>query len=121
MPAKPTTAGAYMKALAPDRKKAMTTLRSLVKKTLPKAKESFEYGVPAYQIDGTFVAGLASQKQYLALYVCEVDVLKEFPGEFAHLNCGKSCIRFRKMEDLPQATVKKVLRLSAKRARENPR
>lgn len=52
----------------------------------------------------------AAQKQYLALYVYETDVLARHRRAFAHLNVGKSCIRFTSLDDLSERDVRKVLR-----------
>ena len=73
------------------------------------------YGMPAYTVRGEPLVGLASQKHYLALYVCPGDVLAEFRARFGKLNCGKGCIRFRKLEDLPLDVTEQMLRETLRR------
>src|SRR5687767_6867085 len=56
--------------------------------------------------------GLASQKNYISLYVCAIDG-KEYLAErhkdkLGKVNVGRSCIRFKKIEDLDIGMLKKV-------------
>lgn len=57
--------------------------------------------------------GLASQKNYISLYICAVSDGKYIPEkhkkELPHCSIGKSCIRFKKLEDLDLNVLKKML------------
>ena len=116
MAARPTTVGAYLKGVDAARRDDFAELRKLVRRVLPKAKETMSYRMPTYEL-GAPVCAIAAQKQYLALYVCETDALDDFRGDFAHLNVGKGCIRFKRLEDLPRKPATAVLREAAKRIR----
>ena len=57
---------------------------------------------------------IAPQKNYLALYICATkdgkywaEIYQENLGK---VNCGKSCIRFKRLEDLNLSTVKLMLK-----------
>jgi uncharacterized protein YdhG (YjbR/CyaY superfamily) len=113
----PPSVDAYINALDADRKAALTTLRAVVRKCLPGADECIQHGMPAYVKGDRMVCAIASQKQYMALYVCEGDGLDDHRADFAHLNVGKGCIRFRRLEDLPMKSVQKVLKAAGKRAK----
>lgn len=99
---------AYLENLAPDRREMVQTLRQLILETLPQAEENFSYRMPTYSVSGKPIAAVASQKHYLSIYL-DVEALDAHREEFAHLNCGKSCIRFRKISDLPLQTVRTIL------------
>jgi hypothetical protein len=72
----------YFDAFPEERKKTMMFLRKFIQKTAPKLTSNFLYTMLGY---GTFkykssyqkekldwtVIGLASQKNYISLYVCE--------------------------------------------------
>ncbi len=75
---------------------------------MPEAEESMDYGMATYIRGKHTLAALASQKNYMSLYV-DVDVLAEHRSELGKLNCGKSCIRFRKLDDLPMNMVRTIL------------
>ena len=48
-----------------------------------------QYGLPAF---GDLCA-LASQKNYMSLYVCESDLVKAHLPQLGKVSCGKGCIR----------------------------
>lgn len=99
---------AYLEKLPPERKEIILTLRQLFFDTVDQLEESFQYRMPTYIEDGHIVVALASQKHYLSLYF-DVDTLDNYRDQFSHLDCGKSCVRFRKLTDLPLEIVKAIL------------
>jgi uncharacterized protein YdhG (YjbR/CyaY superfamily) len=106
MQSKLTSVPEFLKSLPDDRRKALTRLRSLVRKGLPKLEETMRYGMPSYQDSkGVVHVAFNSQRQYLALYICDTDVLKAHRKELGKLDCGKSCIRFRELDQLPAGAV----------------
>ena len=118
----------YLALLTPERKKAIKTLDAFIRKTVPKLKPVFVYNMPGY---GTFkytnykkeiidwpVIGLASQKNYISLYVCALEdgqyLAEKYAKDLGKVSVGKSCIRFKKMEDLNLKTLAMVLKRAAK-------
>ena len=99
----------YLDGLADERKHAVATLRSLILETVPQAEEGFQYKMPTYNAAGDFLAAVASQKHYISLYM-NTELVAAHRDELSHLNCGKSCIRFKKLEELPLETVRAILR-----------
>jgi len=92
------------------------------------AKEYFMYNMPGYgsfkyknykkeTLDWPIIA-LASQKNYISLYICAVEdgeyIAEKYKDELGKVSVGKSCIRFKKIEDLHLTALKKVIRLAAK-------
>jgi hypothetical protein len=120
-----TTPTAYVDSLPEDRKKAMNELRKVILKNLPKGfQEEMSYGMIGYVIPHTlYPAGyhckpelplpflnIASQKNFIAVYhmgiYADKKLLDWFTAEFpkhskAKLDMGKSCIRFKKPEQIP--------------------
>ncbi|MHC5010416.1 MAG: DUF1801 domain-containing protein [Planctomycetota bacterium] len=124
MPAKPTTVKEYLDHLPEDRRKAIRAVRAAVNRRLPKGyKEGIQYGMIGWFVphriypDGYHCdakqpvpfAALASQKNHMAIYLmCIYGDAKHrawFEKEWAktgkRLDMGKSCVRFRKIEDVP--------------------
>ena len=91
----------YLEGLPEDRRAALAAVRALIKKTEPALTESMQHGMPTYSMDGTMLLALASQKQYMALYVLDKPVVDKHRAQLGKLDIGKGCIRFRKPEDLP--------------------
>lgn len=125
MQSKATTPEAYIAEIPADRQKAFSKLRSVIKKNLPKGfKESMGYGMIGYCVPHSkYPAGyhcdpkqplpfmsIASQKNFIAVYHMGVYALPDLNKWFttAHakaspkkLDMGKSCIRYKKPEDIP--------------------
>ena len=61
---------------------------------------------------------LACQKHYFSIYVCALEdgkyLAEKHKQELGKVSVGKSCIRFRKPEDLDLAGVARVIKLAAK-------
>ena len=98
----------YLAGLPDDRRVALQTLRELIHTNLPDVLEMWAYKMPSFERNG-FILSMASQKNYMSLYVCETDLLEKYAEQLAHLNCGKSCIRFKKLTDLPMETVSRII------------
>jgi hypothetical protein len=116
-----TTPEEYIAALPEDRRAAVSAVRDVVNANLPGGfSEGMQSGmiawyVPLERFGDTHngqplgLAGLASQKQYISLYLIDVYGNREteawFRARYAasgkRLDMGKSCVRFRRLEDLP--------------------
>jgi Domain of unknown function (DU1801) len=121
VPATPQTPDEYIASLPEDRREAIAAVRNVVRDNLPPGfEEGMQYGmigwyVPLERLPDTYngqplgLAGLASQKNYMSLYLNTVygDPKTErwFRERYAasgkRLNMGKSCVRFTRLEDLP--------------------
>ncbi|MCD6069036.1 MAG: hypothetical protein K0S33_3862 [Bacteroidetes bacterium] len=125
MQSKAATPEEYMDSLPDDRKKAMTELRKVIKKNLPKGfKESMGYGMLGYAVSHSVYPdgyhcdpkvplpfmSIASQKNFIAVYhmgmYADKKLLDWFVGEYpkhskTKLDMGKSCIRFKKPDQIP--------------------
>ena len=105
---KPTSVDGYLEIVPESRREAVAMIRSLILETIPLAEESMRYGMPTYDAAGDFLAALASQKQYISLYM-NTEVVAAHADDLSHLNVGKSCIRFTKIEKLPLDVVRVML------------
>lgn len=115
----------YIDSLPEDRIKAMTELQNVIKKNLPKGfEETMQYGMLSYVVphklypagyhckptDALPFLSIASQKNFIAVYhmgiYADKKLLDWFLTEFpkyskAKLDMGKSCIRFKKPDQIP--------------------
>lgn len=122
-PAKATSVDTYIAALTPERRAIVEFLHDFIQKTAPKLAPHFASNMLGY---GSFpyknykkqmiewpVVALASQKQYVSLYVCALKdgryLAESYKKDLGKVSVGKSCIRFKKLEDLNLATLKEVL------------
>ncbi|MEP3838871.1 MAG: DUF1801 domain-containing protein [Algibacter sp.] len=125
MQSKATSVQQYLDELPEDRKEPLSKLRLQILKNLPEGvKETINYGMLGYVIphsvypDGYHCnpklplpfMSLASQKNFIAVYSMVIyskkEVMDWFVTEYTKrckykLDMGKSCIRFKKMDDIP--------------------
>ena len=110
------TVPAFLKSLPEDRRKALTGLRRVIRAVAPELRESMRYGMPTYEdAAGEPLIAFNSQRQYMALYICRPGVLKAHRAELKGLSCGKGCVRFRRMEQLPIEVAESLVRGSLRR------
>lgn len=110
MTSKAKTIDEYLQELPSDRRAALGELRALIHRVAPKTVEAMQYGLPAF---GELCA-LASQKNYMSLYVCESDLVKSHLAALGKVSCGKGCIRFKRLADLNLAAVESLLKAIVK-------
>jgi uncharacterized protein YdhG (YjbR/CyaY superfamily) len=105
------TIDAYIGDLEPNRRETIESLRSIILKHTPDINQSMDFGMPVFRFgDGKFdFVALASQKQYMSLYV-NPEVLAKHKSKFKGLNLGKSCIRFRRLDQLSLEDIELLLR-----------
>lgn len=127
-PTKAESVSEYMRALPPERKVPIQFLHTLIQTVAPSLKPHFAYNMLGY---GSFpyknykkemiewpVIALASQKHYISLYVCAADkgkyLAEKYAQDLGKVSVGKSCIRFKKIEDLNIVVLKKVIKAAAR-------
>ncbi len=89
---------AYIQNLSTDRTGALAALRNLVRETVPQAEETMRYRLPTYELDEV-ICSFASQKHYMSLYL-DTMLVDRYRQQFGKLDVGKSCVRFKRLEDL---------------------
>lgn len=75
---------------------------------LPEAEVDMSYGMPSLRQDENIVVTIASQKKHMSLYM-DMDLVETHRDELGNLNCGKSCIRFTKLEKLPLEVIATII------------
>lgn len=86
------------------------------------------YGLMDYQTKSMKVPtkwpliALANQKHHMSLYICAVDTdgqyfAEKYAERLGKVDCGKSCIRFKKADDLDMTVLEDILSEIASRVR----
>jgi uncharacterized protein YdhG (YjbR/CyaY superfamily) len=99
---------AYLESLTSERRTALAQLRSLVFKVAPGAEETMKYKMPTYEYGGETLCAFASQKHYMSVYL-DTELVEKHRAELEGLSVGKSCVRFKRMEQLPLDTIRMIL------------
>lgn len=115
------TVGQYLRELPPEKRQVIGAVRKVVVQNLPKGyKESMNFGMINYTIplkaypetyngQPLCYAGLSAQKNYYTLYLMSAYgdarqtawIATEFKKRGKKLDMGKSCVRFKKLDDIP--------------------
>lgn len=122
----------YFDKVPEERKDVMNKIRKIINNNLPEGfKECLNYNMPAWVIphdiypDGYHCTpklplpfmNIASQKNFIGLYHMGIyansNLLKWFQEEYSKqckykIDMGKSCIRMKKMDDIPYPLIKEL-------------
>jgi uncharacterized protein YdhG (YjbR/CyaY superfamily) len=116
-----TTVEQYLAELPDDRRNAIETVRDTILVNLPEGYvEEMNFGMITYSVplatypdtyngQPLMYAALASQKNHMAVYLTGVYANEDQRNAFLdryretgkRLDMGKSCVRFRRIDDLP--------------------
>lgn len=116
-----TTVDEYLAGLPDDRRAALEKVRAVILDNLaPGFEEAMNWGMITYEVPleinpdtyngkPLMYAALASQKRHMAVYLTSVyqdpqtleSFLERYQATGKRLDMGKSCVRFRRIDDLP--------------------
>ena len=119
----------YINSLPDDRKQAITKIRNVILDNLPNGiEENMNWGMISYEVPLSIYpdtynkkplmfAALASQKNHMSVYLSGIYAHNELREKFISdykkigkiIDIGKSCVRFKKLEDLPIELIGKVI------------
>jgi hypothetical protein len=133
MQSKAATVEEYLAELPEERREALEAIRAVILKNLPKGvEEGMQYGMIGYYVPHSVYpagyhcdpkqplpyASLASQKNYISLYLMglysntehEAWFCEEWKKAGKKLDMGKSCVRIKKLEDAPLQVIGKAIK-----------
>lgn len=126
-PVKATNTQEYLAQLPEERRVILQEIEKLIRQAASELKPAFAYNMPGYGlfkyknykgevIDWPVIA-MASQKNYVSVYVCAtIDgkyIAELYKDRLGKVNVGKSCIRFKRLEDVDLAALREVFQLAA--------
>ncbi|MEM7414776.1 MAG: DUF1801 domain-containing protein [Gemmatimonadota bacterium] len=123
------TVEAYLDELSDDRRASIEAVRSTILDSLPEGfEEVMNWGMITYQVpldvypdtyngQPLMLAALASQKNHMAVYLSGIyaneGARERFEEEYRatgkRYDVGKSCVRFRRLEDLPLDVIERAV------------
>ncbi|WKD86749.1 hypothetical protein KCTC32516_02127 [Polaribacter huanghezhanensis] len=131
---KANTVDEYINQLPEDCKVVLTKLRKVINQNLPKGfVEEINYNMPGYVVPHSLYPkgyhcnttlplpflNIASQKNFVVLYhmglYANPEICAWFTSEYPKhckrkLDMGKSCVRFKKMDDIPYELIGELVR-----------
>ncbi len=122
------TPAQYLASLAEPRRSDVRALHDAIRKAVPKLKPDviggflgfgkYRYKYESGREGDTGVVGVASQKQYISLYLgCADDesLAEKNKERLGKVSVGKCCIRFKKLADLDLKVAMELVQETARR------
>ncbi len=133
MPKAPPTVDEFLAALPADRRDTMATVHRAIRKAVPKLAPAIMSGMGPSPIIGYgkyryksasgregdwFLIGLAAGKANYSLHICVGDkdgyLVEQNAAKLGKVKTGRSCINFKKLEDLNLAAAMKLVKQAQK-------
>jgi hypothetical protein len=113
----------YLDALEEPRKSEVERIHRLIRETVPELEPHIRNGILGYgpyryryasgREGDWFKVGLASNKNSISLYICGVIngqyVAESYRSKLPKADIGKSCIRFKRFDDLDIEVIREML------------
>lgn len=115
----------YIERLTEPRRSEVRAVHDLIRRTLPQLEPTMEFGMPGYgkfhyryesgREGDRMLIGLASNKQYISLYVTATapdggHLAETYKDRLPKASIGKGCIRFKRLGDLDENALVTLLR-----------
>ncbi len=114
----------YIEAIAEPRRSQIVEMDAMIREAAPDltphvgagmlAYGSYHYRYESGREGDWFVLGLASNKRAISLYVTAGDgerhLVEEYADRLGSVSVGRSCIRFKRVEDLDRDVVVELIR-----------
>jgi hypothetical protein len=133
MPKTLPTIDEFLAALPADRRDTMTTVHKAIRKTVPKLAPTMMSGMGPSPLIGYgkyhyrsasgregdwFLIGLAAGKGYYSLHICvggkDGYLVERNAAKLGNVKTGRSCINFKKLEDLKLDVAMGLVKQAAK-------
>jgi len=106
------TVTAWLDALPPDRRAALTKLREMIEHAAPKSKGTMQYGTPTWILGGPLFA-MASHPGSMELLVADPALVKARKKTLGEVEVGTAGFRFKRIGDLDLDGVQSLLDAAA--------
>ena len=106
----PVAVRAHYQSAPSPHKETMLEMRKRILEIVPDAQEVVSYGMPAFKVDGTIVAGLLANKKHVGYYPFSGSILKLFPDELASFSKTISAIHVPIDKPLTKTLMKKLIK-----------
>lgn len=121
----------FIKKLEEPRRSEIQQIHYFILKTVPKLKPFMISGMIGYgkmhyktksgREGDWFTIGLASNKNYISIHACAVKdgkyIAEIHKDDLGKASVGKSCIRYKKFEDIPWKELANILKITEKESK----
>lgn len=106
----------YIAGFEPAIQDLLVQIRATIKEVVPEAEETISYGIPTFNLNGTYLIYFAAYKKHIGIY----PVSDEFDAIGNEYSCykrsGKGTLQFPIKKPIPTDLIVKLIRYNAKKA-----
>ena len=99
----------YMGTFPKEIQKMLKEIRKTIKAVAPKAEETISYQMPAFKLDGQYIAHFAAWKKHIGMYPIPAGD-KAFQKEITPYKGDKSSLQFPLDKPLPLKLISRVVK-----------
>lgn len=107
---KPKNIDEYISRCPTDTQEVLEQIRAIIKKAVPDAEESISYGIPTFNLNGTYLIYFAAYKKHIGVYPVpsKIDQIDEELA--AYKTSGKGTVQFPLSEPIPLNLITKLVK-----------
>jgi uncharacterized protein YdhG (YjbR/CyaY superfamily) len=108
----------YIASQPEDVQGILRSVRSTIRKAVPRAEEVISYKIPTYKLHGRAVLYFAGWKRHFSLYPATEPIVAAFKVELAPYEVNKGTIRFPLSQSVPVKLIGRIAKFRAKEVAE---
>lgn len=111
---KPKDIDEYIGMFPPETQKILQQIRAIIREVVPGANEAISYGIPTFNLNGTYLVYFAAYKKHIGFYPMPARI-DEIDKELAsYKTSGKGTIQFPLNKPVPFDLITKIVRFKLK-------
>ncbi len=103
----------YLAVQPETARRALSQVRSAIRKAVPKADETISYKMPTYKLNGERLLYFAGWKQHYSLYPATKRLLAALKDDLKPYEVAKSTVRFPLAEPVPTKLIARIAKFRA--------
>jgi uncharacterized protein YdhG (YjbR/CyaY superfamily) len=116
---KPKDIDEYIARFPIDIQKILEQIRVTIKKVVPDAEETISYGIPTFNLKGTYLIYFAAYKNHIGFYPVP-GAIEQVDKDFAsYKTSGKGTLQFPLNKPIPLNLITKLVKFKVKESVEN--
>jgi uncharacterized protein YdhG (YjbR/CyaY superfamily) len=105
----PATIDEYIAAFPDDVQEVLRQVRATIRAAAPDAEEAISYGIPTFNLAGTYLIYFAGFKKHVSVYPASV-VNADFAEEMAIYGSGKGTAKFPLSKPIPHDLITRMVK-----------
>lgn len=110
---KPKNTDEYISSFPPATQEILRQIRTTIKKMAPNAEEAISYGIPVFNLDGTYLVYFAGYKNHVSIYPVPRGK-DEFKQVLSAYKGGKGTVQFPLDKPIPFNLITRIVKFRMK-------